>query len=181
MPIVRLIEYKIALPSEYAFDLLMNIGNTGYFMPITRPGIIPAPKVPGKYSERIRRVEDISRELGRILAQYSIPPPPTTHEVKVGLFDELVEYIIEDGDDLLTRIRQYLGSIEGVRIEYNKLRGGLVDVLTSVGGVVVEKLRHFLVDIVPIGEEDFNEFKEAVANYNAETLPIRYRTDFTHW
>ncbi len=41
MPIARLIEYKIALPSEHAFDLLMNIGNAGYFMPITRPGVIP--------------------------------------------------------------------------------------------------------------------------------------------
>ncbi len=177
MPIARLIEYKIALPSEYAFDLLMNIGNTGYFMPITRPGVIPAPKVSGKYSERIRRVEDVSRELSRILTQYSIPPPPTLHEVKVGLFDELVEYIIEDGDDLLTRIRQYLGSIEGIRIEYNKLRG-LVDVLSSVGGFIMEKLKHFLVDIVPIGEEDFNEFKSAVANYGAETLPIRVQDRF---
>ncbi|MGC9179441.1 MAG: V-type ATPase 116kDa subunit family protein [Vulcanisaeta sp.] len=177
MPIARLIEYKIALPSEYAFDLLMNIGDAGYFMPITRPGVIPAPKVPGKYSERIRRVEDISRELNRILSQYSIPPPVTPHEVKIGLFNELLEYIIEDGEDLLTRVRQYLDSIEGIRNEYMRLRG-IVDVLSSVGDIVIEKLRHFSVDIVPISEEDFNEFRNAVINHGAETLPIKVQERF---
>ncbi|MFP3173977.1 MAG: hypothetical protein RXR44_05335, partial [Vulcanisaeta sp.] len=60
MPIARLVEYKIALPSEYAFDLLMSIGNTNMFMPITRPGSIPAPRIPSKYSERIRKLEDMS-------------------------------------------------------------------------------------------------------------------------
>jgi hypothetical protein len=45
------------------------------------------------------------------------------HEVKVSLFNELLEYVLEDGEDLLTRIRQYLSSIEGVRSEYERLRG----------------------------------------------------------
>ncbi|ADN50277.1 V-type ATPase 116kDa subunit family protein [Vulcanisaeta distributa] len=177
MPIARLIEYKIALPSEHAFDLLMNIGNAGYFMPITRPGVIPAPRVPGKYSEKIRRVEDISRELSRILNQYSIPPPATPHEVKISLFNELLEYIIEDGEDLLTRVRQYLDSIEGVRNEYVRLRG-IVDVMSSVGEIIMERLRHFLVDIVPISEEDFNEFRNTVVNYGAETLPVKVQDRF---
>ncbi|WP_054855477.1 hypothetical protein [Vulcanisaeta sp. JCM 16161] len=177
MPIARLIEYKIALPSEHAFDLLMNIGNAGYFMPITRPGVIPAPKVPGKYSEKIRRVEDISRELGRVLNQYSIPPPATPHEVKVGLFNELLEYIIEDGEDLLTRVKQYLDSIEGIRNEYMKLRG-IVDVVSSVGSIIMERLRHFLVDIVPLSEEDFSEFRNAIVNYGAEALPVKVQDRF---
>ncbi|WP_243678286.1 V-type ATPase 116kDa subunit family protein [Vulcanisaeta distributa] len=177
MPIARLIEYKIALPSEHAFDLLMNIGSAGYFMPINRPGVIPAPRVPGEYSEKIRRVEDISRELGRVLNQYSIPPPSTPHEVKISLFNELLEYIIEDGEDLLTRIRQYLDSIEGVRNEYMRLRG-VVDVMSSVGEVIMERLRHFLVDIVPLSEEDFSEFRNAVANYGAEALPVKVQDRF---
>lgn len=178
MPIARLIEYKIALPSEHAFDLLMNIGNAGYFMPITRPGVIPAPKVSGKYSEKIRKVEDISRELGRILNQYSIPPPTTPHEVKISLFNELLEYIIEDGgEDLLTRVRQYLDTIEGIRSEYVRLRS-IVDVVSTVGGVIMEKLKHFSMDIIPLSEEDFNEFRNAIANHGAEALPVRAQDRF---
>ncbi|MGC9152327.1 MAG: V-type ATPase 116kDa subunit family protein [Vulcanisaeta sp.] len=177
MPIARLIEYKIALPSEYAFDLLMNIGNTNLFMPISRPGVIPAPRVPSKYSERIRKVEDISRELSRVLSQYSVPPPQKPHEVKVGLFNDLIEYIIEDGEDLLTRIRQYLDSINGIRNEYERLRG-IVDVASTVGGIIMEKLRHFLIDIVPIGEEDFEEFKNAIINYRSEVIPVKVQGRF---
>jgi V/A-type H+-transporting ATPase subunit I len=172
MPIARLVEYKIALPPEYAFDLLMIIGNTNMFMPITRPGSIPAPRIPSKYSERIRRLEDISRELGRVLSQYSIPPPQVPREVKVGLFSELLEYALEDGEDLLTRVRQYLSSIEGIRGEYERLRG-IVDVVSAVGEVVMERLRHFSVDIVPIGEEDYNEFRNAVVNYGSEVIPVK--------
>ncbi|MCG2894799.1 MAG: ATPase, partial [Vulcanisaeta sp.] len=172
MPIARLVEYKIALPPEYAFDLLMIIGNTNMFMPITRPGSIPAPRIPSKYSERIRRLEDISRELGRVLSQYSIPPPQAPREVKVGLFSELLEYALEDGEDLLTRVRQYLSSIEGIRGEYERLRG-IVDVVSAVGEVVMERLRHFSVDIVPIGEEDYNEFRNAVVNYGSEVIPVK--------
>ncbi len=177
MPIARLIEYKIALPSEHAFDLLMNIGNTGYFMPITRPSAIPAPRVPTKYAEKIRKVEDISRELSRILSQYSIPPPTAPHEVRISLFNELLEYIIEDGEDLLTRIRQYLDAIEGVRNEYMKLRG-IVDVISSVGDVIMERLRHFLIDIVPLSEEDFGEFRSAVTNYGAEAISVKVQERF---
>jgi len=177
MPIARLVEYKIALPSEYAFDLLMSIGNTNMFMPITRPGSIPAPRIPSKYSERIRRLEDMSRELGRVISQYSIPPPQMPHEVKVSLFNELLEYVLEDGEDLLTRIRQYLSSIEGVRSEYERLRG-IVDVVSTAGEVIVEKLRHFSIDIVPLSEEDFNEFKSAVASYGSETIPIKVQDRF---
>lgn len=137
--------------------------------------------MPGKYSEKIRRVEDISRELSRILNQYSIPPPATPpHEVKISLFNELLEYIIEDGEDLLTRVRQYLDSIEGVRNEYVRLRG-IVDVMSSVGGIIMERLRHFLVDIVPISEEDFSEFRNTVVNYGAETLPVKVQDSSTHW
>ncbi|KUO81642.1 MAG: hypothetical protein AT714_01930 [Vulcanisaeta sp. OSP_8] len=143
MPIARLVEYKIALPSEYAFDLLMSIGNTNMFMPITRPGSIPAPRIPSKYSERIRRLEDMSRELGRVMSQYSIPPPQMPREVKIGLFNELLEYVLEDGEDLLTRIRQYLSSIEGVRSEYERLRG-IADVVSTAGEVIVEKTQAFL-------------------------------------
>jgi V/A-type H+-transporting ATPase subunit I len=172
MPIARLVEYKIALPSEYAFDLLMIIGNTNMFMPITRPGSIPAPRIPSKYSERIRKLEDISRELGRVLSQYSIPPPQAPREVKVGLFSELLEYALEDGEDLLTRVRQYLSSIEGIRSEYERLRG-IVDVVSAVGEVVMERLRHFSVDIVPISEEDYNEFRNAVVNYGSEVIPVK--------
>ncbi|MCG2880621.1 MAG: ATPase [Vulcanisaeta sp.] len=172
MPIARLVEYKIALPPEYAFDLLMIIGNTNMFMPITRPGSIPAPRIPSKYSERIRRLEDISRELGRVLSQYSIPPPQAPREVKVGLFSELLEYALEDGEDLLTRVRQYLSSIEGIRGEYERLKG-IVDVVSAVGEVVMERLRHFSVDIVPIGEEDYNEFRNAVVNYGSEVIPVK--------
>ncbi len=133
--------------------------------------------MPGKYSEKIRRVEDISRELSRILNQYSIPPPATPHEVKISLFNELLEYIIEDGEDLLTRVRQYLDSIEGVRNEYVRLRG-IVDVMSSVGEIIMERLRHFLVDIVPLSEEDFSEFRNTVTNYGAETLPVKVQDRF---
>jgi V/A-type H+-transporting ATPase subunit I len=177
MPIARLVEYKIALPSEYAFDLLINIGNVKYFMPITRPGTIPAPRVPSKYSERVRKVEDLSREIGRVMVQYSVPPPQTPREVKVGLFDELIENVLEDGEDLLTRIRQYFNTIEGVRAEYDRLRG-ITDVISSVGEVIMEKLRYFSVDIVPISEEDLNEFKSAVVNQGIEVIPVKVQSRF---
>jgi V/A-type H+-transporting ATPase subunit I len=55
---------------------------------------------------------------------------------------------------------------------------GIVDVLSSVGDIVIEKLRHFSVDIVPISEEDFNEFRNAVINHGAETLPIKVQERF---
>ncbi|MFB6470904.1 MAG: V-type ATPase 116kDa subunit family protein [Vulcanisaeta sp. AZ3] len=177
MPIARLVEYKIALPSEYAFDLLINIGNVKYFMPITRPGTIPAPRVPSKYSERVRKVEDLSREIGRVMVQYSVPPPQTPREVKVSLFDELIENVLEDGEDLLTRIRQYLNTIEGVRAEYDRLRG-ITDVISSVGEVIMEKLKYFSVDIVPISEEDLNEFKSAVVNQGIEVIPVKVQSRF---
>ncbi|WP_069808268.1 V-type ATPase 116kDa subunit family protein [Vulcanisaeta thermophila] len=172
MPIARLVEYKVAVPSKYAFDLLMSIGNAGIFMPITRPGIIPTPRMPSDYGDRIRRVEDISRELGRVLSQYQIPSPEVKEEVKVSTFNDMLEYIIEEGDELLTRVRQYTSAIEGLREELSRVRG-ILDVVSTTGPVILRGLRHFIIDVVPINEGDFNEFRKASEGYGAEVIPIR--------
>jgi hypothetical protein len=50
--------------------------------------------------------------------------------------------------------------------------------VSTAGEVIVERLRHFSIDIVPLSEEDFNEFKSAVANYGSETIPIKVQDRF---
>ncbi len=172
MPIARLVEYKIAIPSEYAFDLLMEIGNEGIFMPISRPGVIPAPRLPGKYVDRIRKAEEIARELSRVLMQYSIPPPEEKSEVKISTFEELLERIIEDGEDLLTRVRQYMEAIETTKAEVERLRG-IVDVVSAVGRAVLERFRRFNIDIIVIGEGEFGEFRKAIESHGGEALSVK--------
>jgi V/A-type H+-transporting ATPase subunit I len=172
MPIVRVVEYKVALPADYAPDLLLGLGKLGYFMPLTRPSTLPSPRLPQRFLDRVRKLEDTARELSRVLQEYSVDPPSEVREIKVESFDEALSYALEEGTELLTRINQYLSSIGSVRAELDQLRR-MLDVADFVVGA--GDLRFLSIDVVPLVSRDFGEFKRAVESYGGEVALVEGR------
>jgi len=170
MPIARVVEYKIALPSDYALDLLLGLGKLGYFMPLTRPSTLPSPRLPQRYVDRVRRLEDLSRELSRVLQEYSVDPPTESRPIRLSSFEEALNLALEEGEDLMKRINQYLTSINNLRADVDYAKK-ILDASRAVTPNL--DLRFLTLDIVPMGSRDFEEFRRSVESYGGEAILIK--------
>ena len=169
MPLERVVEYRVALPSRYIFDLIAKVGELGIAMLMTRPPELPAPHIPSDVADMIKKAEDIVRDLSKIVTTYNIPPPEKTIELTFTDFKEMVNYVTSEGSDLLTRITQYTSTIESIKPELESLRRYL-EIISRVGIPAFIEFRRVKVDFVALEPGEVADFTKAITLQKGEVM-----------
>jgi len=170
VPLEKIIEYRVALPVRQALDLIAKVGELGLAMLSPRPPEIPAPHLPSDVYDEIRRVDEIVRDLSKVVTAYSIPHPEKTIHLSFSSFNEMVKYVIDEGTELLQRITQYTTSLESLKTEYSSLSRYL-EIVKRVGMVVIpEEFRHLKIDIVTLEPGEVSEFEKAIRLAKGEVM-----------
>ena len=169
MPLEKIAEYRIALPARHAFDLIAKLGELGYIMLPPRPPEIPAPHMPPEIADALRRVDEIARELSKVVSAYNIEPPPEPVTLRFSGFQDMIKYVVEEGGEILTRVNQYLSTLNELTNELNVLSRYL-EVLQRVGAATIPELRYFKADLVPLEPGEVADFRKALELQNIQVL-----------
>ncbi len=169
MPLERIAEYRIALPAKQAFDVIAKLGELGYVMLPPRPAELPAPHIPSEIAEAARRCDEVARELSKILSTYNVPPPEAPIEIAFTSFLDMAQKASDEGSEILTRVNQYINTINEVSQELTTFKRYL-EVLERVGPVGLPEFRHFKVDLVLLEPTEVADFRKSLELHNVEVI-----------
>ncbi len=169
MPLEKIAEYRIALPSRYAFDLIAKFGELGYVMLPPRPPEIPAPHIPSDIADALRRVDEVARELSKVVSSYNVAPPESPITLKFSNFAEMIRYVDEEGKEILARVSQYLTTLTELSNELNVLSRYL-ELLQRVGVVEIPELKYIRTDLIPLEPGEVADFRKALELHNIQVL-----------
>ncbi len=169
MPLEKIAEYRIALPARCAFDVIAKLGELGYVMLPPRPPEIPAPHIPSDVADALRRVDEIARELSKVASSYNIEPPESPITLRFSSFSDMIKYVMDEGNEILARVSQYVTTLTELSNELNVLTRYL-EVLQRVGAVTLPELRYIKTDLIPLEPGEVADFRKALELQNIQVL-----------
>ncbi len=108
MPIIKLVEFRVALPASAAPTAIFYIGRTGRAMFEERPSLLPSPAEPGLFA----KLRDVSSLAAKIMGYVGI-------RQKIELEFMPLERHVEEAEstlrDAISRIEAFLTGLEEVR------------------------------------------------------------------
>lgn len=167
MPIERVVEYRISVPFESALDVIAKIGEIGVFMFMSRPPEMPSPPIPQDIYDKVKYVEEASRELKQLLPEVE---PTSVNQYRFKSFSDMLIKVYDDLSNFMLRIKQFQDQINNASIEID--RQSIMLAASNVLKSLPSDLKHFSVTVARISTKDLGEAEKALSSINAVTTVI---------